>query len=176
MNYFPFNPAVGLRTRVSILAAVTCSAFIAGCATQESPQASASQVTITAPASNATDNARADSKLVLMFSNVPDIPGSLMIAVYNKPESFRKDSYKSIKVASTPGEMQVEIPGLSPGEYAVMVFHDQNGDGKLNKNLLGIPQEHWSGSLNTRFVLGAPSWKQTRFMLQKTGSSIQVKF
>lgn len=173
MNHFSSHPVVGSRLYLSILVAVTSSFFISGCATQETPQASAVQPIIAVPAANAAND---DSKLVLNFTNVPDIPGNLMIAIYNKPESFRKDSHKSLKVVSTPGEMQVEIPGLSPGEYAVMVFHDQNGDGKLNRNLLGIPKEHWSGSLNTSFVLGPPSWNQTRFILQETGASIQVSF
>lgn len=173
MNLSLSNPAIGSRRWLSAFGAAASSLIIYGCATPDPAQVSASQAINTAPVSQTTSG---DLKLVLNFTNVPDVPGSLMIAVYDKPESFRKVSYKSMKMASTPGEMQVEIPGLRAGEYAVMVFHDQNGDGKLNRNLLGIPQEHWSGSLNTTFVLGAPSWEQTRFNLQETGKSIQVNF
>lgn len=114
--------------------------------------------------------------LLLDFKNVPEASGKVMIAVYDSADSFRKEPVVRKMVDSTPGQMQVSFPDLQAGEYAVMVFHDQNGDRELNRNMMGIPKEPWSGSLNTRLVIGAPTWDQTRFILPEKGTAVAIDF
>lgn len=42
--------------------------------------------------------------------------------------------------------------GVAPGTYAVGVFHDENGNGKLDTNLLGIPKESCGFSNNPKIL------------------------
>ena len=37
--------------------------------------------------------------------------------------------------------------GVTPGRYAVAVLHDANANGRLDTNVLGMPQERWSISV-----------------------------
>ena len=39
------------------------------------------------------------------------------------------------------GTMQVRFHGLTPGAYAVSVQHDEDGDGQLKTNFIGMPKE-----------------------------------
>lgn len=51
------------------------------------------------------------------------------------------------------------------GDYAIAVFHDENDNGKLDTNFLGLPAEG-VGVSNNRFpILGPPSWSDARFSL-----------
>ncbi len=60
--------------------------------------------------------------------------------------------------------------GVPDGTYAIAVFHDENGNGKLDKNFIGIPAEG-VGVSNNRFpFIGPPSWKDAKFVLNKDTS------
>ena len=53
--------------------------------------------------------------------------------------------------------------GLAPGEYAVAVMHDENGNGKMDFGLFGIPREGYGFSNNHTHALSAPTWEESRF-------------
>ena len=65
-------------------------------------------------------------------------------------------------VAAATGTMRVEFTGLKPGDYAVRVFHDEDGDGLFGKNFLGLPVEGYAFSNDARARFGPPSFKAMR--------------
>jgi uncharacterized protein (DUF2141 family) len=52
--------------------------------------------------------------------------------------------------------------------------HDENGDGKLERNFLGVPKEGVGASNDARGRMGPPKWKDARFELKPDGSRIQI--
>ena len=52
---------------------------------------------------------------------------------------------------------------VHPGTYALSAFHDQNSNGKLDTNFLGMPIEDYCASNNARGVLGPPSFEDAKF-------------
>lgn len=69
--------------------------------------------------------------------------------------------------------------GLKPGTYAVAVLDDENGDHKLHRDLLGIPQEGFGVSNNPTVSVktGAPKFKDASFLLkQDTTIRILMKY
>jgi uncharacterized protein (DUF2141 family) len=52
---------------------------------------------------------------------------------------------------------------IPPGTYGLSAFHDQNNNGKLDTNLLGMPTEDYCASNNARGVLGPPSFSDAKF-------------
>jgi uncharacterized protein (DUF2141 family) len=55
---------------------------------------------------------------------------------------------------------------LPAGKYAVSVFHDENGNGKLDANLVGMPTEPYGFSRDARGLVGPPSFADAAFDLQ----------
>ena len=45
------------------------------------------------------------------------------------------------RIAITGGTMRLRFTGLATRSYAVTAFHDEDGDGKLKTNFIGIPRE-----------------------------------
>ncbi|MEY3222191.1 MAG: hypothetical protein RLZZ203_1047, partial [Cyanobacteriota bacterium] len=69
--------------------------------------------------------------------------------------------------------------GLKPGNYAVAVVDDQNGDHKLNKDFFGIPEEGFGVSRNpiVSITTGTPKFKNASFKLNKnTSINIFMKY
>lgn len=62
---------------------------------------------------------------------------------------------------------------LAPGNYAVMVSHDENGNGKLDSNLVGIPTEGYGFSNNPK-VMRKPTWEEARFEVKADAAAIDV--
>ena len=52
-----------------------------------------------------------------------------------------------------------------PGTYAVSLFHDQNGNGRLDK-VLGIPSEGYGFSRNAPINFGPPKFAAARFAVE----------
>ena len=62
---------------------------------------------------------------------------------------------------------------LKPGNYAVMITHDENGNGKLDANVVGMPLEGYGFSNNPQ-VMRKPTWDEARFDVTATGTAIDV--
>lgn len=63
---------------------------------------------------------------------------------------------------------------LKPGTYAVMITHDENGNGKLDTNAIGMPLEGYGFSNNPR-VMRKPTWDEARFEVTATDAVIDVE-
>ncbi|MGJ7582834.1 DUF2141 domain-containing protein [Variovorax sp. RHLX14] len=62
--------------------------------------------------------------------------------------------------------------GLPPGRYAVKSFADENGNGKLDTNLVGLPTERYGFSNDAKGRMGPPSFEQASFMLEADNSIV----
>lgn len=95
--------------------------------------------------------------------NVRPQQGQLMLAAYLDADSYGKKPVASVRVPAGEEITRVQICGLSGGQVAVTMFQDLDGDGKMNKNLVGMPTEPW-GSSGTPGSFG-PSWETGRVAL-----------
>ena len=65
--------------------------------------------------------------------------------------------------AISGGSATVSFDGLAPHTYALACFHDENGNGKLDTNWLGIPNEGMVASNNARGRMGPPKFDDAKF-------------
>lgn len=56
----------------------------------------------------------------------------------------------------------VRIPGVAAGRYAIVVFHDADGNSRIQRNVIGLPRE---GIGVTRFSGGRPSFRSSTVSL-----------
>jgi uncharacterized protein (DUF2141 family) len=105
--------------------------------------------------------------LQIQINNIPSAKGNIMIAVYNTADGFReKDrTFKNMIVPAQKGTMEVTIPQLPSNNYAVAIYHDSNGNGKLDKNFFGVPTEYYGFSNDARGSFGPPSFGDCSFAL-----------
>jgi uncharacterized protein (DUF2141 family) len=69
---------------------------------------------------------------------------------------------------------QIAFTDLRDGVYAVSMFHDENMNQKLDKNLVGLPKEGYGASNNLRKKMGPPTFEETRFQLSGA-QSVEIK-
>jgi uncharacterized protein (DUF2141 family) len=92
--------------------------------------------------------------------------GQVLCALFSSAPGFPKSADKATartKSDISHGTASCEFPGIAPGTYAVSVFHDENSNGKLDSNFMGIPREGVGASNNARGHLGPPKFEAAAF-------------
>ena len=75
-----------------------------------------------------------------------------------------------LKIRKT--QARCDFEDITPGVYAIAVVHDENMNGKLDTNWIGIPREGYGFSKDARGVLGAPSFSAASF--EYDGQSVEL--
>ncbi|WP_247895779.1 DUF2141 domain-containing protein [Azospirillum brasilense] len=57
------------------------------------------------------------------------------------------------------GSVRIAVPDLPPGTYALRAYHDENGNGRLDRNLLGVPREGFGFGNDAPVLLAPPSFR-----------------
>lgn len=119
----------------------------------------------------------ADSSLSVRIVGLSGAAGDLRIAVYGDEADFvRKANPIRRETIPLPGDsLDRTFDGLPPGEYAVSVHHDANGNGVVDKNPLGIPTEPYGFSNDARGTLGPPGWREARIVLAPGENRIEIR-
>lgn len=102
--------------------------------------------------------------------------GQISCSLYSSADGFPKKGEKAVAHSVAPISERVavcEFPGIPLGPYAVSVFHDENSNGKLDTNLLGIPREGVGASNDARGHMGPPKFDAAAF--QFAGGRLSLK-
>jgi uncharacterized protein (DUF2141 family) len=114
-----------------------------------------------------TQSAAAET-LTIIVGNITQAEGSVMVAVAAGKEGFANVNEPAAAMTEPArlGEITFVATDLPPGEYAIRVMHDVNGNGELDTNFMGMPIEPWAMSNNAKGRFGPPKWKAVKFDLQ----------
>ena len=66
------------------------------------------------------------------------------------------------------------IDSLEYGYYAIKVFHDENSNGKIDTNFLGIPTENYGYSNNASAWFGQPDWEKAKFLFNQREMTLEI--
>jgi uncharacterized protein (DUF2141 family) len=117
-------------------------------------------------------------KLVVNISGFPSSDGFAMVALHNSEESYKGGETETIAKTKTrvvDQKAQVIFTNLSYGSYGVSLYHDENVNGKMDKNAMGIPKEAYGFSNNAKGFFGKPSYKDVVFQLNSAEKQITIK-
>ena len=98
--------------------------------------------------------------------NLRNSTGQVICTLFNSPMAFPTDSTKALRQIAVPIKDNAAVcsfSGLAPGKYALVAFHDENSNGKFDRNWLGLPKEGYAFSNNVRPVFSPPSFKAAAF-------------
>jgi uncharacterized protein (DUF2141 family) len=101
-------------------------------------------------------------------------PGKLYIALQKRGEFLKGHaSYGEVVASVAAGEKTFVFHDVAPGEYAVLVWHDTNQDGRFTTEPNGTPLDGWS-IRNGQKLLGSPTWNQVKFAVPADGKTLDL--
>jgi len=83
--------------------------------------------------------------------------GTVKVAVCDR-ERFLKQCAYSASAPARDGENVILVPNVPKGTWAVLAYQDENGNGELDRNLLGIPKENYGFSRDAASKFGPPGF------------------
>ncbi|MCB9169217.1 MAG: DUF2141 domain-containing protein [Flavobacteriales bacterium] len=119
---------------------------------------------------------RAQGELTVTVHLPAEAPsGALHLALCPDDDAFRTVQGCREEVLTVRGDRGVlHFPHAPAGTYAVKVFLDVNGNGVLDKNELGIPQEPVGFSNDAIGRMGPASFKDASFAFDGTDAGIDL--
>ncbi len=92
--------------------------------------------------------------------------GQMLCALFSSASDFPKHADKAVMRATAVianRHAVCEFPGAAPGTYAVSVVHDENSNGRLDTNFMGIPREGVGASNDAKGHFGPPKFDAASF-------------
>jgi uncharacterized protein (DUF2141 family) len=111
--------------------------------------------------------------LTIEISGIAPNRGKIYVALYDQPEAFPIAGRQRVGqiVPAEAAHLTVRFNDLPKGRYAVVAFQDLNGNGKLDKNLLGMPKEPYGFSNSARGTAGPPKFHDAAVTLDADGAT-----
>jgi uncharacterized protein (DUF2141 family) len=91
--------------------------------------------------------------LTIEITGAKSSKGLVMAEIFSDADSWLKKPISGERVVSGERVLLV-FKNLPSGRHAVSIFHDENGNGKLDTNLLGMPTEAFGFSRDAKGFMG----------------------
>lgn len=170
-----------MRLKVIVLAGLVAACVAAPAADQITRSSTSGSAAILSPSSGA-------SELRVVVEGVRSDSGTIMVGLYDTSEGFvaaikhsteaglLNDKGRRVGMAlrAAAGVQSVVFADLPPRRYAIIVFHDENDNGRLDENAWGVPTEGYGFSNNAQGFLAAPSFAAAEITLGEENRSIAI--
>jgi uncharacterized protein (DUF2141 family) len=100
--------------------------------------------------------------------------GNVRIALNNRQNYDADGNVRAASLLIEDGTAQWTATDVPHGTYAVRVHHDENGNGEMDTNMFGVPQEAFGFSNNVRGTLGPPDFEKAAFRLKSDSLAITI--
>jgi len=116
------------------------------------------------------------ANLTLVINELRNQEGEVCIALFESKAGFPEDDTKSIcnqcfAITDLPMSVSFDVPH---GSYSASLLHDENKDGELNTNIIGIPQEGIGFSNDPMIIKGTPSFDTAAFDFSECNAEIAI--
>ena len=132
--------------------------------------------TVACAASLAFEAAAADLEVHIDGLRSPD--GHVRVALHRQVAEGAFPGDDGLVSASfrraAQGAVRFVFADVAPGAYAVAAFHDADGDGALNQNVVGMPIEGHGFSNGARGFMGPPSFEDAAVAVGESEAVVSV--
>lgn len=135
---------------------------------------------LAAPAQTAPTTAQSgQTSLTINVTGARNAKGKVIVWLFPDRQGFPNDTAKIVRQASVdidPRSLAAHVTfrDLPPGNVAVTIFHYENGNGKMDKNFIGLPKEGVGASNNPK-LMRAPKFDEAKVLLSGSEQAIEIK-
>ena len=116
------------------------------------------------------------ANLTVTVEQVRNSKGEIRFSIFNVPSQFPQGNELDSKdVPAQLGFVTVQFYNLVLGAYAIAIHHDENSDGEMNTNFIGLPKEGYGFSNNAKVNFAAPAFEAAAFNLDVGDKSIRLR-
>ena len=114
------------------------------------------------------------ARLQVDIQNINSHNGTVFVALFKPGREFPDGKpMEGKKIDASASSLQITF-SVEPGNYALALFHDMNSNGKMDKNMLGIPKEPYGFSNDFRPRFFVPKFSDCQFSVGEGGKTVRV--
>jgi uncharacterized protein (DUF2141 family) len=102
--------------------------------------------------------------------------GKLLISIFRSADGFPEDGSKAFKFLEISPRKEIQIQGIPPGNYAIAILHDLDGNRKMSYSIFGMPEDGFASSPDGGPRFSKPKFEKAAFNHLKGGSQLDLKF
>jgi len=112
--------------------------------------------------------------LTVKIDNIKKDTGMVMLNVLASEAQMngKEQSHSSMMLQPSADGVGFTLHDVPAGTWGIQVMHDENGNGELDANMMGIPKEPWAFSNNATGRFGPPKWKDVQFTISAEDSEV----
>jgi uncharacterized protein (DUF2141 family) len=116
------------------------------------------------------------AQLDVRVEGVRNDQGKVRVVLYDQDEGFRKEQHSRAihALPAVTGKVSSVFRDLPPGRYAVIVYHDENGNDKLDLRFGMFPKEGY-GLSNDYVPSGPPKFKAAAIEVTSAGAGSVIR-
>lgn len=120
----------------------------------------------------------AQGKLEVVVSNIKSAKGTINVALFSDPDTFLKTPAIGKIVKAEAGSVTVVFDNVPAGEYGISAIHDENENGEIDSNMIGIPKEGFGFGNNSMGTFGPPSFNKAKVTIgsESIRNEISLKY
>lgn len=133
------------------------------------------------PQNNEIDGSKSDERhtsIRVVASGMEHNEGQVLVALFVSKEGFPSH----IEQATQRGVAHMDsstatftFDPVLPGEYAISVLHDEDGNGEMKTAMFGRPAEGWGVSNNAKGRFGPPKFKNAKFAANQDSVTVELQ-
>ena len=135
-------------------------------------------VLVTALVLPAAARAEGRGKIVVTITGFRSDSGWMRISLFSSKKGFPGKHELAFRSGSRPIKNRTAsfvFEGIPHATYAIAVLHDENGNGKMDTNFIGIPKEGGGTSRDAKARFGPPSYDDAKFVLQQSELRMPIR-
>jgi len=107
-------------------------------------------------------------------TNISNAKGQIRVAVCDQ-ERFLKQCVHTASAPAQTGETVLKVANVPAGIWAVLAYHDENGNAELDRNMIGIPKEDYGFSRDAASRFGPPKFSDAAITVEDADMAVKIK-
>lgn len=116
-------------------------------------------------------------KIVVQIKNLRNDKGLVRVNLFATAKGFPNDykvAFKTVSGKIVNQTADITLSGIPHGTYAIGIMHDEDSNGKMKANWLGMPQEGVGASNDAKGSFGPPKFEDATFQLDADSLTLTI--
>lgn len=116
-----------------------------------------------------------DNSITVTIENIKNNKGKVLLSLHTKDTFMKGPGLQNLDSKIENGKVTVTFKDVKPGEYAIMVLHDENENNRMDYETNGMPKENY-GMSNNPMSFGPPVYADAKFKFEGKPLDLSIRF
>ena len=113
--------------------------------------------------------------ITVQVSNVSNSNGVVSFTLHTKETFMKSEPVQTESSKIKDGIAKIIFNNVKPGEYAIIVLHDENENNRMDFEQNGMPKEAY-GLSNNPMSFGPPQYQDAKFIVSDKDLELSIRF